>query len=188
MTRDSIYAIADKRVSNADLSFVHDNEVKLRPIKNDLFLTGIGECDISDFWHQTLKSISHFSVSEILTVATQLPRKKQVLYSEEYPFCPVVIFGLDGNGELFLWLGHPDGRTEVIKSSSNITCKIIGMNDDNSPGTTVNKISEYSLSLLMKGGDIEETLINSLQYGASIDPVVSPTYDYLKLSKNLILN
>ena len=188
MNKDSIYAIADKRVSKKDYSFVHDNEIKLRPIRKDLFLGGIGECDISNAWHPLLKSMSHLSVTEVVNVASHLPRTKQVHVSKEFPCCAVVIFGKDDHGDLFLWLGHPDGSTETIYSSSNIICRIFGMNTDNSPTSTVNRVSDYNYNLLIKGCDIEESLIKSLQFGSTIDPVVSPTYDTLKISKNLNLN
>jgi hypothetical protein len=188
MTSNSIHAIADKRVSNRDFSFVHDNDVKIRPIRKDLFLSGIGECDISNFWLETLKSVGHLTVSEMLEIAGKLPRERQVLVNKELPYCSVIIFGIDDNNQLFFWVGHPNGSIELIQSSSNMICRIIGMNADDSPNSTVNRVSSHFQNLLVSGVDIQTSMMDSLRFGATIDPVVSPTCDYLEISKNLILN
>jgi hypothetical protein len=180
----TVFAISDKRICTGTFkkgklkSFrhLHDNYFYINPITERVYSIGGSMIDLSENFHMQLLEVKDKKPSEIVDFASNLDRKSNLAsqsYNEEK------IFGVWDDGRLFMWCGKTNGLSNLVfpveESIIFISGGLVGTKD---------RAAEVLFQELKRNNDFAEAMIKSLEYAASIDETISPTYDLLTFTNN----
>jgi hypothetical protein len=177
-----IYAIADKRIGSAGTNEAgemfnwtkkHDNAIKIVPINDNLMVSGGILEDMSTVFIGSLTQVAHLKPSEIIAYAKQLNRFVTPPYGT-MTHNPEIIFGIYDCGTPFYWFAEQDGSDELKLVTESFNIQIGG----GMKGTSI-KAGEFLKKLMRRKVDFKEVLIRTIEYAASIDKVISPSYDLI---------
>ena len=182
-----LVAVTDKRIGRGYFTragemvkweFDHDNAVKMSRINETVFATGAATEDYGHLFPNALKLFSHLPTPDIIEEAKKIDRKVDEPADKNFPYEPAVLFGLYDDRRPFLWCGEKDGTEKLqVVESGKYRVQICGGLDG-----TDDKVSGYLKTLLDKKLSWEKIIYNSLQYATSIDKVISPSYNIVKMS------
>lgn len=195
-TCEYVFIAADKRVSkSADLSFVNDEAVKVHRVRDNIYFNGGCAMPQSEAYNKVMDSYKHLPATQLIEIVRSFDRRFKTIHEEH--ITSMYLTGFDENNNFFMWIGLPGSdKEELICNIPNnvFGWKIFGMTDgkrfgqDNKINTIV-EVDKYLKSRLSSQPDKIAIIQDCITYGASIDKVVSPTYDtwYFKRN-NLKLN
>jgi hypothetical protein len=182
-----LFAIADKRMGRGVCNragkmlhweHVHDNCLKLQPVTDTVFMYGGCISDMSDEFYAKLLTQKHLKPSKLLAFAESIDREVKPMFWK-HTFNEMFICGVYDDGQLFIWTGKSDGSNDLTFSNERTT--ILDMGGGLNPDTSDLALHMFGKQLLANPGNYELSMKRTLLYAASIDKAISPTYDFIML-------
>jgi hypothetical protein len=181
-----ILAIADKRIGkgrslNGELlnwEHVHDNALKLKRITDTLYSASGTLEDMSEDFYNQLLLVRDKKPSEILKLAETIDREiRPAFWNKTHN--QAIIFGAHDDGRLFIWTGKGDGTTELFFGSDKSTLDYSG-----GLGDTADRAVHALAMSLKRGNNLPKAMVDAVHFAASIDKVISPTFDFVEICKD----